>query len=207
MGSDLSKNATQDAEYQTPKINAWKNWMISHITSPQVVNKIKLAAASQGISISDDEIQEVLGAVSNLLAHGAYHISNISAEKIQEQLGSRVPGDTIHKIMNILLGIIHVHGSCDEVYGSHDTISDHAYMNIINKHKVDKIGSGDTDDDDDYDGSCGCTGGYIGSADLDTTTVRNYTNSVNSKAKNQIIDDIIEVAVKLGLKVTGDTTA
>lgn len=53
------------------------------------------------------------------------------------------------------------------------------------------------------EGGCGCKGGFIGAAELDTTTIRDYTNSLNSKTKDRIIDDIVDVANKLGMKVTG----
>lgn len=54
-------------------------------------------------------------------------------------------------------------------------------------------------------GGCGCKGGFIGAAELDTTTVRDYSNSLNSKTKNKIIEDILETATKLGMKITGDS--
>lgn len=58
-------------------------------------------------------------------------------------------------------------------------------------------------DSDFVEGGCGCRGGFIGAAELDTATVRDYTNSLNAKTKQSIIDTIISAATKLGLNVTG----
>ncbi len=63
----------------------------------------------------------------------------------------------------------------------------------------------------DYDvaegGDCGCRGGFIGAAEMDTSTARQYADSLNSKTKTRIMEDIIEAAGKIGLKATGDDLA
>lgn len=61
-----------------------------------------------------------------------------------------------------------------------------------------------------YDGACGCDGEpkkLGGAGNMDLKDVSEYANSLNSRAKNRIIDSIIEAASKLNLKVEGKDTA
>lgn len=90
--------------------------------------------------------------------------------------------------------------------GFYHHVSDHAYHAAAEHYGGEMSYSGGCDDDDYAEGGCGCRGGFIGSDELDTTTVRDYSNSLNSKTKNKIIDDILDVGTKLGMKITGDST-
>lgn len=57
-----------------------------------------------------------------------------------------------------------------------------------------------------YDGGdCGCAGRFVGAAELSTATVREYADSINSKAKGVIIDDIVAAFDGLGVKTSGST--
>lgn len=87
-------------------------------------------------------------------------------------------------------------------YGQHEFyehVSNSAYMGAAEKCGANFSGG--------YEGGCGCdrNGGFIGADELDTSTVREYTNSINSKAKNQIIDELVQAAQNLGMKITGST--
>lgn len=82
-------------------------------------------------------------------------------------------------------------------------------------HHVDKsayrraaIKQGASEESDDFTGGCDCRrGGFIGAAEMDMTTVRDYSESINSKTKNQIIDELVQAGINLGMKITGDTPA
>lgn len=50
---------------------------------------------------------------------------------------------------------------------------------------------------------CPCEGGWIGGADMDLTTVKDYSNSLNAVTKDKIIDQIIDAVGKLGFKAEG----
>lgn len=52
---------------------------------------------------------------------------------------------------------------------------------------------------------CGCKGGWIGSAEMDLSTAKDYIDSKNAKTKDNIIDEIIKVVDSLGLKVSGSS--
>lgn len=51
--------------------------------------------------------------------------------------------------------------------------------------------------------NCPCTGGWIGGDDMDLTTAKDYSNSVNMLTKDKIIDQITDAVAKLGFKVEG----
>ncbi len=80
-------------------------------------------------------------------------------------------------------------------------VSDYAWHGAVEECSEEVTGGGDT-----IDGGCGCgKPGYIGSEELDITTVQNYSNSVNSKAKNKVIAEILDAAGKMRFNVTGAT--
>lgn len=54
---------------------------------------------------------------------------------------------------------------------------------------------------------CPCTAGWIGADELNTKTVRQYADSVNTRTKEDIIDRIIDAVGKLGLAPAGETKA
>ena len=66
-------------------------------------------------------------------------------------------------------------------------------------------------------GGCGCGSnpnagqkggiGKIGGADMDSVTVRDYGNSLNSKTKQRIFRDILDAAKRIGLTTTGEDEA
>ena len=90
--------------------------------------------------------------------------------------------------------------------GGCSDVEDFAYQGAMEEYSGGYNGGyNGGNDSDDYDGGCGCRAGIIGADELDTTTVKDYSNSVNSKTKDKIIEEIINVGLKLGLKITGDT--
>lgn len=52
------------------------------------------------------------------------------------------------------------------------------------------------------EGGCDCK---LGAAEIDLGTIKAYNDSINSAAKNKIIDEIVNIAKDVGLKVQGDT--
>jgi hypothetical protein len=58
-----------------------------------------------------------------------------------------------------------------------------------------------------YAGGCDCGERpvFIGADEMDLTTIKDYANSINSKVKTTLIDDIIAVGTRLNLKITGTT--
>ncbi len=104
--------------------------------------------------------------------------------------------------------------------GGYDGVSDYAYHGAVQEaersnevhggmhggmHSGEYVGSGDMEDNigTPYNGGCG-TCKYIGAADLDISSVREYGDSLNSKAKLRIIDEIVDAGRKMGMKVTGE---
>lgn len=53
-----------------------------------------------------------------------------------------------------------------------------------------------------FEGGCGCK---WGANELNVDTVREYSDSINSKAKSKIIADILDACSRLGMKITGDS--
>lgn len=84
-------------------------------------------------------------------------------------------------------------------------LSDRAYMGAVEHYFPTGAYSGGFDADAAFaEGGCGCQDRFIGADELDSTSVRDYANSTNSKTKDKIIEDILVVASKIGLKITGD---
>jgi hypothetical protein len=49
-------------------------------------------------------------------------------------------------------------------------------------------------------GGCGCSGLFVGAADIDLAAIKSYSVSANASAKEALVDNIIESLSKLGLK-------
>jgi hypothetical protein len=184
------------------KQNALRGWYENHkdrlVSGVSQTAKVSAAVASEAANVAMD----------TLLSSGK--------EAALKTLRERMPsvGSAAPSIVNAMESQLYA-GVNAETYspylgktgrgepGFYGGVSDFAYKDV-----VERCGgfSGGFDADVDFaEGGCGCRGGFIGSDELDTTTVRDYANSRNSVTKGKIIDEIIEIVSKLGIKVSGDT--
>ena len=85
-----------------------------------------------------------------------------------------------------------------------DGVDDSAYLAAAERHTT--VGGFSGGYDCAFsEGGCGCTGGFIPADEMDTTTIKDYANSANSKTKDAIIDELIAVGKKLGMDIKGST--
>jgi hypothetical protein len=183
------------------KQNALRGWYENHkdklVSGVSQTAKVSAAVASEAANVAMD----------TLLSSGKEAALRILQERMPN-VGSAAPF-----IINAMESQLYA-GVNAETYsqyagktgrgepGFYGGVSEHAYLDVVNR-----LGgfTGGFDDADFAEGGCGCRGGFIGSDELDTTTVRDYANSRNSVAKGKIISEIVEIATKLGLKISGDT--
>lgn len=166
-----------DNAARTAKVSAKVALEVIDIALPIIISKSK-ETAKAAIVAKNPQLASVADAVIDSLE---------SQLKLSVKSGTQA--DVLYK------------GSGESDYNN---VSDYAYLGAADENTT-------TDDDDnylggnDFDGGCGCKGKFIGSADLDITTVSDYAESINSKTKNKIIDEIVETAKKLGLKISGES--
>lgn len=111
----------------------------------------------------------------------------------ESALGKKLGPSNAKAVMSLLKA--HVGSANSEKVGSadfYDDISGGAYPGFADNTKS---------------GGCGCDRKFLGSDELDTSTVRDYANTANSGIKNAIIDEVIAAGLNLKMKITGDSQA
>ncbi len=187
------------------KMNDFKQWWFR--------NKDRIAAAaSKTAAVSPQVTLEVVKvALPALVDRGREAARRVVDTEIKPEL--RIAA---YKVIDALDKHIHKspHGHLDQQPGqaAHGLSSADArgrtagtadFYSNVSPHAY--IGSAQGSIDAGYTGGCGCDGRFIGSDEMDLTSAAEYVNSANSKAKNQIIGELIKTASNLGIKVTGET--
>ncbi|QYB17607.1 polyprotein pp220-like protein [Pacmanvirus S19] len=218
VSAQVSAGKLQEISEGSPVPQGWEDWVridgkryikqqnafrhfFEHHKQSIIGNAASAAKVSAGVVT-----EAAVYAIPALLEQGSdAAIKTLNAR--MPQLG-KMAGPIVKALEEQLKRGVGNNATANQLYGrgesTHYEISDYAYRGAA-QHYDESAFTGGFDTDEAFaEGGCGCNGRFIGSDELDTTTVRDYSNSLNSKTKNMLIKDIIDVAIKLGLKVTGD---
>src|ERR1700744_6256296 len=151
MGNDSSKNLAQDVSGHTDRADRWVHSLKSFMSNHAFARISALVKSYKITTISDEDIRNVIDAALSVI-DSAHSITMQGVKEILQR-NHNVDTGKINTLVDLLFEAAHMRaykGQYDAITGSHETISDHAYMNIVNMHTA-KTGAGD-----DYSGSCGC---------------------------------------------------
>ncbi len=183
------------------RLSGFKHWYITHSASivrniaaqtsiPEAnVTRIIYLALPVLIDMGKETAKHIVEAE---LGAGSSKTINVVIDRLAESLRVKLPETNM---MNVSLGRSAYVGS-SEFY---QHVDPSAYLGAVQKFgALDMPGA-------EYAGGCDCEDGrFIGSDELDISTVKDYANSVNSQAKSKIIDEILAIGAQLGFKITGD---
>ncbi|SIP85978.1 Hypothetical protein PACV_263 [Pacmanvirus A23] len=218
VSAQVSTGKLQEISEGSPVPQGWEDWVridgkryikqqnvfrhfFEHHKQSIINNAASAAKVSAGVAT-----EAAVYAIPALLEQGSdAAIKTLNAR--MPQLG-KMAGPIVKALEEQLKRGVGNNAAANQLYGrgesAHYEISDYAYRGAAQHYDESAFTGGFDADEAFVEGGCGCNGRFIGSDELDTTTVRDYSNSLNSKTKNMLIKDIIDVAIKLGLKVTGD---
>ncbi len=179
MGSGSSKQT--DSGNHAAQMAVFKDWWFKNKDSV-----VSSAVAKTGVSA--DAVRDIVElALPVLLTSG----KAAARDFLNAKLGpNNVAAGVLDAVADQLGTAAGTKTGSGEFY---DNVSDHAYQDALDR--VPKTGGCD----------CERFGSGDGENELDISTIRDYANSSNSKAKNQIIEDILSAGTRLGMKITGDT--
>lgn len=192
-----SAGPTIDPKHYARKMSGFKSWWHTH--RADVITQAAAAAS-------------VTGAVANKIACIVLPVLlDAGRDAARATIARELPAN-VHPIANKVLDALaaRVPGGNNGDYqvmktGAGESFDPYMYEGAAQRVGTrDRTGGFDAGSDNIFTGACDCRG-YIGAAEMDLTTIKEYTDSVNSKAKTQIVDDILAAASGLGIAITGAT--